>query len=432
MADKTVERQRPAKQGVLGLASSILNGRHPAAQLIPLTLLIIDAVLCVLIIQKVPYTEIDWKAYMQQVTQVLSGERDYTQIQGDTGPLVYPAAHVWIYSVLYIFTDGGKNIAFAQWIFAILYIGTLVLVMSCYTAAKVPPYVFPMLILSKRLHSIFILRLFNDGFAVYWLWLAIYMFQQKQWSIGVVVFSLGLGVKMTVLLALPAVAVILFLGRGFDPAVRHLVRIAQVQVIIALPFLYKNIWGYFGRAFEFSRQFLFKWTVNWRFIGEDVFLSKPFAFTLLGFHAIVLWSFITKKYLRVTGMGTWRVIEPILAFNNPFGPRDQTNIARAVTPQYILTTILSAQLIGLLFARSLHYQFYAYLAWATPYLLWRSGIHPVLQYGLFFVQEWAWNVYPSTPLSSFVVVASIAATLMLVWRRDNEEYRPVKHDWAKK
>lgn len=74
---------------------------------------------------------------MQQVTQVLSGERDYTQIQGDTGPLVYPAAHVWIYSVLYIFTDGGKNIAFAQWIFAILYIGTLVLVMSCYTAAKV-------------------------------------------------------------------------------------------------------------------------------------------------------------------------------------------------------------------------------------------------------------------------------------------------------
>lgn len=54
MADKTVERRRPAKQGVLGLASAILNGRHPASQLIPLALLAIDAVLCVLVIQKVP------------------------------------------------------------------------------------------------------------------------------------------------------------------------------------------------------------------------------------------------------------------------------------------------------------------------------------------------------------------------------------------
>jgi alpha-1,3-mannosyltransferase len=74
---------------------------------------------------------------MQQVTQFLSGERDYTQIQGDTGPLVYPAAHVWTYTVLHVITNGGKNIALAQWIFAILYIATLVLVMSCYAAAKV-------------------------------------------------------------------------------------------------------------------------------------------------------------------------------------------------------------------------------------------------------------------------------------------------------
>ena len=36
-------------------------------------------------------TEIDWKAYMQQIVQYRNGERDYTLIKGDTGPLVYPA-----------------------------------------------------------------------------------------------------------------------------------------------------------------------------------------------------------------------------------------------------------------------------------------------------------------------------------------------------
>jgi alpha-1,3-mannosyltransferase len=32
-------------------------------------------------------TEIDWKAYMEQVEQYLAGERDYALIKGETGPL---------------------------------------------------------------------------------------------------------------------------------------------------------------------------------------------------------------------------------------------------------------------------------------------------------------------------------------------------------
>lgn len=82
-------------------------------------------------------TEIDWIAYMQQVEQYLDGERDYTLIKGLTGPLVYPAAHVYIYSGLYRLTDGGKDIRKAQIIFAGLYLGVLSLVMASYRRAKV-------------------------------------------------------------------------------------------------------------------------------------------------------------------------------------------------------------------------------------------------------------------------------------------------------
>ena len=33
-------------------------------------------------------TEIDWRAYMQEVEGFVNGTRDYYQLQGDTGPLV--------------------------------------------------------------------------------------------------------------------------------------------------------------------------------------------------------------------------------------------------------------------------------------------------------------------------------------------------------
>ena len=74
---------------------------------------------------------------MQQVAQFLSGERDYTKLSGDTGPLVYPAAHVYIYTGLYHLTDEGKDIFLAQKLFAALYLVTLSVVMACYWQAKV-------------------------------------------------------------------------------------------------------------------------------------------------------------------------------------------------------------------------------------------------------------------------------------------------------
>jgi alpha-1,3-mannosyltransferase len=74
---------------------------------------------------------------MEQVTQYVFGERDYTLIEGGTGPLVYPASHLYIYTGLYYLTNEGKDIFLAQVLFAILYIATLGVVMACYWQAKV-------------------------------------------------------------------------------------------------------------------------------------------------------------------------------------------------------------------------------------------------------------------------------------------------------
>ena len=55
-------------------------------------------------------TEIDWRAYMQEVEGFLGGERDYYNLSGDTGPLVYPAGFVYVFSALRSLTDNGMNI----------------------------------------------------------------------------------------------------------------------------------------------------------------------------------------------------------------------------------------------------------------------------------------------------------------------------------
>jgi alpha-1,3-mannosyltransferase len=206
----------------------------------------------------------------------------------------------------------------------------------------------------------------------------------------------------------------LFLTRGVQATLKQLWLMAQLQIVLAFPFLPTNWRGYLGRAFEFSRQFLFKWTVNWRFVGEEIFLSKEFSISLLVGHLSVLALFFTTRWLRPAEKPITDLIGIALKFEEPCG-KMQHAVSVRVSPNYILTTILSANAIGMLFARSLHYQFYAYIALATPFLFWRSGMHPVFQYALWAAQEWAWNVYPSTDASSMLVVGILFITVASVW-----------------
>ncbi|KAM9088562.1 dol-P-Man:Man(5)GlcNAc(2)-PP-Dol alpha-1,3-mannosyltransferase isoform 7-T7 [Megaptera novaeangliae] len=159
------------------------------------------------VIHRVAYTEIDWKAYMAEVEGVINGTYDYTQLRGDTGPLVYPAGFVYIFMGLYYATGRGTDIRMAQHIFAVLYLATLLLVFLIY-------------------HQ-------------------------------------------------------------------------TCKVVLGLPFLLENPVGYVSRSFDLGRQFLFRWTVNWRFLPEALFLHRAFHLALLTVHLTLLLLFALCRWHRL-------------------------------------------------------------------------------------------------------------------------------------
>lgn len=77
----------------------------------------------------------------------------------------------------------------AQKIYGLLYLTTLGL--SCgiyYSAGHVPNWIILLLPLSKRLHSIFVLRLFNDCWCVAAVQAAILAFQNGFYDTGILLF----------------------------------------------------------------------------------------------------------------------------------------------------------------------------------------------------------------------------------------------------
>jgi alpha-1,3-mannosyltransferase len=69
---------------------------------------------------------------MQEVEGFLSGDYDYMNLKGDTGPLVYPAGFVYLFSALYFITDKGTNILLAQYLFLGFYLIFIAVVAMVY------------------------------------------------------------------------------------------------------------------------------------------------------------------------------------------------------------------------------------------------------------------------------------------------------------
>ena len=307
---------------------------------VALLLLAVEAVLNLLVIHSVRYTEIDWRAYMQEVEGVVNGTWDYSKLRGDTGPLVYPAGFVWLYMGLYYITSHGTNILLAQYIFAGLYLANLALVFRILVRTNlVPPYILVLMSLtSYRVHSIFILRLFNDPVAMLLLYAAINLFMDGLASLGSLVFSLAVSVKMNILLYSPAVLLYYLAVLGLPATMVQLTICATTQLVIAAPFLIQFPVQYIIGAFNLGRIFLFEWTVNFRFLSEAVFVSRWFHITLLALHLLAL--VVCGKYWWQY-LGVYRKLHSIGVPN---------------CEQLLVLPLFMCNFLGVMFARSLHYQ----------------------------------------------------------------------------
>lgn len=410
------------KYGNINFVMSLLTDPKKLA-LITGVFVIVELILNILVIHHVKYTEIDWKAYMQEVEGFLNGTYDYSKLRGDTGPLVYPAGFVYVYSLLYYATSAGVNIRAGQYIFALLYMALLIQVFKLYARTKkVPPYVLILIFCtSYRVHSIFVLRLFNDSIAMILLFTSINAFIDDRWYHGSVFYSLAVSVKMNILLFSPALFIAYLCNLGLVRTILHLGICGFIQVILGLPFLINNPHAYISGAFNFGRVFEYQWTVNWRIIPEDIFLNGKFHIALLALHLAAISYFIPSWITYMRGYAKLKIISKEL---KPKMKKD-TQIDMSTISQLFILPLFAANFIGIVFSRSLHYQFYLWYYHTLPYIAWCTHYQVVTRLFILGVIELCWNVYPSTTWSSG---ALHVCHLMLLYGLHKNRVKSTKFD----
>jgi alpha-1,3-mannosyltransferase len=111
---------------------------------------------------------------------------------------------------------------------------------------------------------------------------------------------------MSALLYLPALLMNLNFHFGLLHTMGSLLFLLIAQLVIGYEFIAYDSQAYLGKAFEFSRVFFFKWSVNWQFLGEEVATGKDLAFKLLIAHLGLLVVFLVLKWTSLrAGLGAW-------------------------------------------------------------------------------------------------------------------------------
>lgn len=330
---------------------------------------------------------------------------------GDTGPLVYPAGFVYIYTLLYYITTRGTNIYLAQYIFLFFYIVQLYCSFRIYRLTqKVPPYALVLATLtSYRLHSIFVLRLFNDPIAVLLFYVSLNCFLANKWTIGSCFYSLAVSVKMNILLYAPCLLLAYITNLGIKKTVFHLTICGVIQLVLGAPFLYANAIGYIKGSFDLARVFEHKWTVNYRFLNTEIFENSHFHITLLIVHLSLLFLFYphARKYLE--SYAKLNVVTRDL--KKQIKGHNFAKIA-----QLFVLPFFVANLIGIVCARSLHYQFYCWYFHSLLYLVFCTGYRKPFKFLLLGLIELCWNKYPSTSFSSGLLHCCHAVLLYGVYK----------------
>lgn len=469
-------------------------------------LLILECLALWNIILVVNYTEIDWKAYIDEVDMFLVEELDYKCIYGRTGPLVYPAGFVWLFIALRFFTRGGIDINMAQYIFLVVYLASLGMALGWYRAANVPLLSTLCLFCSKRIRSLYVLRLFNDCWATFFAFLAVvllassitrrgpsqdrfgkvFLYNDRRWYMGCLLMSVGISIKMNICLFLPGLLCILWYSVPFaNLAVCGLIG-AMWQIFSGFPFISSYQESYLHKAFELSRVFNQRWSVNYQFLSTEVFESPLFHFLLFVLMIIafgMLWvkrwaprcrkvaeeanaAFATKghsateyavrhtssshakgqKGTQIHHLGNVKGKAAFTSLSTTsFGsgsspssemlPLSATNESTPCTPlpnsfpsiclPHVLT-LLESNLVGFAFSRSMHYQFYTWIFFSTLFALHYTKLPTAISIALFAAIEYGFETFPPTPLSSAVTTGGFFCTVFSILFLGDEKTKKYK------
>lgn len=203
-------------------------------------------------------------------------------------------------------------------------------------------------------------------------------------AMAYLVYALALSIKMNVLLIYPALA--LFAFHQKDTLKFHSV-LVLVLVLLSVPFLMSSPMEYLQMAFNFTRKFEWEWTVNWRFLGPRCFhLLQDYPLTLfLHVLSLILWI----KY-------RW------------------TSFKSIKNPRILCRNVFECNLLGIIFSKSLHYQFLSWYSVTIPFLLSHGKqVGSIIDCMIYLAVDQCWKIFPSTWLSSLSLL-SLNITLLFI------------------
>eukprot|EP00515_Schizochytrium_aggregatum_P017303 CAMPEP_0202099594 /NCGR_PEP_ID=MMETSP0965-20130614/2614_1 /ASSEMBLY_ACC=CAM_ASM_000507 /TAXON_ID=4773 /ORGANISM="Schizochytrium aggregatum, Strain ATCC28209" /LENGTH=133 /DNA_ID=CAMNT_0048668171 /DNA_START=81 /DNA_END=481 /DNA_ORIENTATION=- len=104
------------------------------------------------------------------------------------------------------------------------------------------------------------------------------------------------------------------------------------------------------------------------------------------------------------------------ASRHPFtAPMDPGFLASREFVDHALLTMFSSNFIGIVFARSIHYQFYVWYFHSLGYLAYRARFPVLLSLAVLLGIEYCYNVFPATPATSAALQCCHILLLASLW-----------------
>merc|ERR1711871_1633171 len=186
-------------------------------------------------------------------------------------------------------------------------------------------------------------------------------------------------------------------------AIKKITTCAIVQLVLGLPFLLSYPFSYIAGAFNFGRKFDIEWSYNWRFLSETFFRSGMFAAALILCQLAVLFAFALSR---------WNGIASSVSNGISVICRHRYE---SLKPLHIALVMFTSNFIGIVFCRSLHYQFFAWYAHSLPLLLWSTRLPIWARITIMALVEMCWNQHPPVAWSSGLLQVCHFVILISLW-----------------